>query len=216
MLILLADSWTRGVKCIHSGGVFGQSVWMLNAHCELQSTSVFCLYPCAHELWGDTHSNEQPLERELTCECWDAINKLLAGGGGSQEGQMGLHKSFLRKGSPQEEQRLGSTHRAVQRSLTAHGVAGIQSRAHLRASLCSLAKQDVRMLQNTRFDESKFLSGKTWRCGSVIVCGWLGAVGALIQTGSMEHLKGEPLGGAKQGHTSPPRAEEQLETHFGS
>jgi len=119
MLILLADSWTRGVKCIHSGGVFGQSVWMLNARCELQSTSVFCLHPCAHELWGDTHSSEQPLERELTCECWDAINKLLAGGGGSQEGQMGLHKSFLRKGSPREEERLGSTHRAVQRSLTA-------------------------------------------------------------------------------------------------
>lgn len=92
MLILLADSWTCGVKCIHSGGVFGQSVWMLNARCELQSTSVFCLLPCAHELWRGTHSNEQPLERELTCECWDAINKLLAGGGGARRDKRGCTK----------------------------------------------------------------------------------------------------------------------------
>lgn len=48
------------------------------------------------------------------------------------------------------------------------------------------------------------------------MCGCLEAMGALTQTDSMEHLRGEPLGGAEQGHTSPPRAKEQLKTHFGS
>lgn len=43
-----------------------------------------------------------------------------------------------------------------------------------------------------------------------------GGVGSLVQAGCVELLGGEPLGGAKQGQTSPSRAKEQLKNHFGS
>lgn len=44
----------------------------------------------------------------------------------------------------------------------------------------------------------------------------LEVTGALVLADFMEHLVGEPLDGVKQGHTSPPRAKEQLKNHFGS
>lgn len=43
-----------------------------------------------------------------------------------------------------------------------------------------------------------------------------GGVGSLLQADCVEHPGGEPLGGAKQGQTSPSRAKEQLKNHFGS
>lgn len=44
----------------------------------------------------------------------------------------------------------------------------------------------------------------------------LEVTGALVLADFMEHLVEEPLGGVKQGQTSPPRAKEQLKNHFGS
>lgn len=44
----------------------------------------------------------------------------------------------------------------------------------------------------------------------------LEVTGSLILADFMEHLGGEPLGGVKQGQTSPSRAKEQLKNHFGS
>lgn len=43
-----------------------------------------------------------------------------------------------------------------------------------------------------------------------------GGVGSLLQADCVEHPGGEPLGGAKQGQTSPSRAKERLKNHFGS